>query len=136
MINRNLHIFVVSGVIVYPHFVAFRIPGTVNNFVGVLSFISILLLSLLSIAVLYYCTAETFNATEVYTKAIKYDKPSLLNDNCLTSNCIIGRGSKANSQGFGGFLNSNQSKLQKEKRLILLYIMICRERVVMPKFNY
>ena len=132
MLNK-VYIFVVSGVITYPHFVAFGNPGTVSNFVGAFSFISNLLLPLLSIAVLYYCTAETFNATKVYKKVIKYDKPSLLNNNCLTLNCIIGRGSKANSQGFGGFLNSNQSKLQKEKRLILLYIMICRERVVMFK---
>lgn len=127
MINQILYIFEASGVIVYPHFVAYCSPWIVNNFLGV---ISLKFLPLPRIAVAYIRTAETSNATDVYTKTIKDEKPTLLNDNCLTFALHIGRGSKTWLQGHGSFLNSNQFSCTRIKDWLLASKIRCRERVV------
>lgn len=107
MINENCYIFVVYGVNLYPLDVARISPQFVNNSLGVFLFTSIILVLLLPIAVLYYLTAEIRLATSIYTKKIKDEKSTLLNDNCLTPVCILVTESKTIIQGIEPFSDSN-----------------------------
>lgn len=138
MTNDNFHIFVDSRVNLYPYGVAPISPQIVNYFVnnslGVFLFTSVVVLPLYLIAVLYYLTAEIRNATPIYTKKIKDEKSTLLNDNCLTPVCIIVTESKTIIQGIETFSDSNSFRLQRLNKAINSHNYICRERVVMFKY--
>ncbi len=121
MVVRNFHIFANSEVISFILYGLHRIaPTLLISLWGYFFFTSIVLLLLPPIAVLYYCTAEIPNATSIYTKTIKDEKPTLLNDNCLTPICILIKGSKTITQGIETFSDSISFKLQRLKRLINL----------------